>query len=265
MNDNDRNTRYEFTHADTTRKNDYEKEKACADYVDKNWFSKGDYGYERVHDASRQFRGADVILHKPRQLVFDEKVKVDGREKRGLLGKVLSYPSFELLCKNTTGNYNIGWLLQDNSITTHIALISVFSEVDDFHNITVDNIDKLVYSLVDKGMLFDLVEKYTGLTKKDLKDKAFDLAYRYQPDRWYSPQEVKDELTDVFYRDNHGKAIYQVLRQKMKGKPEVPVNLVVRRDLLLDEGAVKDIEISPSRVGVYHFNKNNETSPYIYE
>ncbi len=81
------NPRYEFTHADTTRKNDYEKEKACADFVDKHWLSKGDYGYERVHDESRQFRGADVILHKPRQLVFDEKVKVDGKEKRGLLGK----------------------------------------------------------------------------------------------------------------------------------------------------------------------------------
>lgn len=257
MNDN-------FTYEDTTRKNDCAIEKICADYVDAYWLSKGDYAYERIHDISRQIRGADVILNRPSHLVIDEKVKIDSSGKRGLLDRILSYPSFELLCKNTTGRYDLGWLLKGDSITTHYAFISVFSSVDDYHDLSFDNIDRIIYSLIDKQKLLNVIEKYTGMTTDDLKAKAHSLSMKYNPFRYYDSQEIKTELTEVFFKDNHGKAIYQTLRPKRKDKPEVPVNLVVRRDLLLKEGVVKDIEISSTRVCFHQFSKEHESAPYLY-
>lgn len=231
------------------RKNDILIEQSCANFVDKYWFKKLmlPLRYERVvvideETKERQLKGEDVVLYKWNTPVFiiDEKAKV----QNGYLNKVISHPSFEILCRNQYGTSHFeSWLVSPNSTTTHYAMISVASDKDvpkgEEHCLSEKDLTCMVYGLIDKKKLIETVEHETGKTMKEITDDAWQLLSDIK-----DGNRTRDELT-IDYISDKNRIVY--LKCSID-KNEQPVNLVCRRDWLRKNKLIDEIYIDREKV-----------------
>lgn len=231
------------------RNKDIGIEQMCADYVDTYWFSKypDKITFERVTDDKRQKRGEDVIVTinaSGRSMVIDEKAKTSG-----CIGQVIGYPCLEVLCKNQYGTgFFESWFATSSNTTTHYAMISLgsnkaFKQGEEW-KMKPEDITCMCYGLVHVAKLKHFVEKETGKTIKQITEDAWAMIedweqnqyrYRYPPVKSYS-------------KDGLGNYIHMKMTTTKK---EQPINLMVRRDYLRNNGLISEVYIDPNKVCKY--------------
>ena len=149
-----------------------------------------------------QMKGVDVVFG---GVNIDEKVKVKG----GYANRILEFPSFELSFVNRAGVRQDGWFLSGRNITDYYALIAVFGDFEDENGIDEGTIDHLNVLLVRKRSIEEHVKNSGVDLRNDIK-----------------------RLSGGLFGDkiSHFPGMYVKLSEKFS---ERPVNLVVRRDILL--------------------------------
>lgn len=232
-------------------------EENLAAYADRYFFDRLSnlYTYERIpwddtESRMRQLRGEDVILHRRNlgDMIIDEKAKV-----YGLVNKVLSYPSFEILCKDKNlGKFFESWFVSPKNTTTHYAMISIASDKDE-RSLLSGDINCMVYALINVRKLKDWLQEETGRTLDQMKDDAWNLLESYSNNPC---PDYRDESL-VYKKDILGKAIYLKISPR---KWEMPVNLVVKREYLRVNNLVSEIYIDRRHLRKY---TNTETDDLI--
>ena len=166
-----------------------------------------------MSEAKLQRRGVDVVFG---DCYVDEKVKV----KDGFLNKLIPYPSFELSFVDSRFNRSDGWFLDRDNITTHYALIGVFTGSNDEKNIVFNGIEHLNVLFVPKRGLKDYIEKCHLNLRKDVSDIVSGL---YGDSMEYNGTGMHLKMTTYF--------------------SEAPVNLVVRRDVLYGIKGAREFDV----------------------
>ena len=241
---------------------DMRLEENLAAYADRYFFARLsclNYTYERIpwDDAEsrmRQLRGEDVVLHRRNypDMVIDEKAKV-----YGLINKVIGYPSFEILCKDKSlGNFFESWFVSPRNTTTHYAMISISSDKTDEKTLLSGDIRCMVYGLINVGKLKAKIEEETGKTLDQIKEDAWKLLEDYQNNQC---PDYRDECL-VYSRDEMGKAIYLKISPR---KFEMPVNLVVRRDILRKFNLITEIYIDSKHLKRFEKTDSDDLVPVI--
>ena len=198
----------------STRENDIKYEKAAAEFLDKHLYPM--YGaFARAKDKATQLKGIDLkILTKAgTTLLVDEKLKV-----YNCLNQTLENISFELSFKK--GKQLIdGWFVQDN-MTQVYAFVNLFgSKLKELKDIKCENIEKAKVLFVGKKSLRSMFD----LEKLKLVDQKLRKALGYKPRFQIAPD------------------IWVVRSNQLK---EDPVNLVIRRKLLLECKLAKEMVVS---------------------
>ena len=231
------------------RNKDIGIEQMCADYVDTYWFGKypDKITFERVTDSTRQKRGEDVIVTinaSGRSMVIDEKAKTGG-----CIGKVLAYPCLEVLCKNQYGTgFFESWFATSSNTTTHYAMISLgsdktFKQGEEW-KIKPEDITCMVYGLINVAKLKHFVEKETGKTIKEITDDAWAMLEDWEQNQYrYKYDPVKS-----YKKDSIGNYIHLKMSTKKK---EQPINLMVRRDVMRNNGLITEVYIDKDKVSKF--------------
>lgn len=200
----------------STRKNDEIVEKACTDFMVRNFWNPRGIPIEVVTDKKRQCKGIDIIVRGKANI--DEKVKY-----YNCLNKDLQAPSVEVLTTDRMGNDIKGWFIKPDMETHAYAFISIYTDETDYRQITSDNINSLTYLLVMKHELVDMMKDIYG----NLWGEAIDLKY-------YGHENINGKITrkvgDFWLTYSHQ------LREK-------PVNLVVGRDVLKSLPHTREIRV----------------------
>ena len=215
------------------REHDNHIEKICADYVDKHLYQYGTmFTYERLNGTDeatkkRQLNGEDIVVIRDGQITnrIDEKAKV-----YGLLNRVITYPSFEILCRNQYGTDHFeSWFVSPTNTTTDYALISIGTkkpvEPGNEWELEESDICRMVYARINRKRLHDWVESQTGKTIKQITEDAWQLLRDYRGALF--PQSTN--TVKVYCKDRIGNWLYLKLSDQ---KREMPVNLIIRRDYL---------------------------------
>ena len=201
----------------TAYKTDRRRDTAMADcigrFMDNHFYSLLGEKWQRVVDPILQRRGVDVIFGGTN---IDEKVKV----KNGFLNKILEYPSFELSFVNRTLRRQNGWFVDRNNITDYYAFIAVFTDATDEYSISDGNIDHLNVLFVKKTTLM-----------RHVLDSGIDLA-----------DDIKRLSCDMGEEKiyHSGTGIHTKISTQFSEKP---INMVVRRDILLGLGDTREFEV----------------------
>lgn len=229
------------------RKKDEKIEKACADWLDKFFYSKWpDYKLDRRTDQEMQFAGVDIILHgtKHKSVFIDEKAKVRKR-----LGQVITHPSFEIIVKNRNGVFFPSWLVSEKSKATAYGFISVVEAKTQNENaLTEADIDRVVYGLVDKAKLWDYIRNNLMQSPAMLILSAQQLVMDYE----CTFDRDKPNDVHILSRDSDGRRkAYLKVRQPKAEEPEMPVNLVIRRDVLRANGLITEYDINRDGFSYY--------------
>lgn len=236
-----------------TRNRDVKCERLCAAYLDRNFFSHlpADYTYERVdgrdeESVHRQKLGEDIVIRKNGEVkcIIDEKAKVQGH-----LNDVITYPSFEIIRRPLPDvRHTLGWFSHPVSNTTHYAMISIGTnrEVPRYseHTLSVDDITCAVYSLISKKELVDWVKMQTFKGIEEITNDAYALFQEWKT----NPRRQKWGAVKVYREDWRGKYIYLKLSANMDNQP---VNLVIRRDVLRNDGLIREVYVDDKRVAKY--------------
>ena len=197
----------------TNRKRDTIMAEQVGRFMDAHFYSVLNEKWQRVYDINLQRRGVDVIFG---DVNIDEKVKV----KDGYLNSILEYPSFELSFINKRLKRQLGWFVDKDNITDYYAFIAVYTTAMDEYSITNSNIERLNVLLVRK---IEIMEKVLG----DGIDINEDIR--------------KLSKTTEIERINHdGTGMHTKISLQFSEKP---INLVVRRDILLGLKSTREFDV----------------------
>ena len=236
------------------RKRDVQCENLCAAYVDKYFYSRlPTMTYERVDGSlneeskQRQIVGEDVVLRDANgnvRCVIDEKAKIQGH-----LNDVLTYPSFEIIRRPIPDSrHTLGWFSHPVSNTTHYAMISIGTnrEVAPYQEYTLNESDITcaVYGLICKKDLVAWVKEQTFKSIEEITNDAYQLFHEWKT----NPQRQKWGAVKVYRQDWRGKYIHLKLSATNDNQP---VNLVIRRDVLRNDGLIKEYYIDEKRAVKY--------------
>ena len=201
----------------TTRSKDVLIEKAAAEFLDENFYSKAAIAngvdFRRVVDVKEQLKGIDVIYGGKK---LDEKVKI-----KGYLNRILEYPSFELSFVNRSGHEQVGWFADRDRETDYYVFIAVFANIEDEYDLTKESIEKLNLLFVKKDELFMHLAKSGSPVWEDslrLRKSSF--------------------IDRISYP--HGEFYLKISRQFS----ETPINIVYRRYVLKGFEHTREIEVT---------------------
>lgn len=243
----------EYTEYSNRRKRDVRCENLCAAYVDKNFYSRlPSLTYERVsardeESIERQKLGEDVVLRDKDghiKCIIDEKAKIQGH-----LNDIITYPSFEIIRRPLPDlRHTLGWFSHPVSNTTHYAMISIGTnrEVQPFHEYTLneEDITCAVYGLICKKTLVQWIKEQTFKSIEEITNDAYQLFQQWKT----NPQRQKWGAVKVYREDWRGKYIHLKLSANMDNQP---VNLVIRRDVLRNDGLIREYYIDDKRAMKY--------------
>lgn len=248
------------------REHDCHLEKICADYVDKHLYKYGTmFTYERLNGndpetKQRQLNGEDVAVIRNGTITnrIDEKAKV-----YGLVNKVITYPSFEILCRNQYGTDHFeSWFVSPTNTTTDYAFISIGSkkQVETGHEWELEesDISRMVYAKVNRKRLHLWLEEQIGKTMKEITADAWQLLRDYQT----ALLPEKQSTVTVYREDRTGKWLYLKLSENRR---EMPVNLIIRRDYLRNCGLINELYLEDGIVTKYIPPERFEREEKLYK
>lgn len=194
-------------------KSDLQKERKLAVLIDNYYHTQlKNYHFERIYDLKRQLQGIDLILaHKTSETTYylDEKAQLD------YINEDLPTFAFELDYQKK-GETKLGWLFDEAKKTHFYALITAIycDEPETFTSckITVVNRQKLISFLKSRNI-------------DNISLKSY----------------IKDS------ENQQGKTIIKGLDPQIEGylyfskmnKAEMPTNLILKLDFLIDNGIAK--------------------------
>ena len=202
----------------TTRKKDSAMSDVVGGFMDAHFYPMFGEKWKRVVEPNLQRRGVDVVFGGCR---IDEKVKIKG----GFANRLLDYPSFELSFVNRRGERQPGWFLSDYSLTDYYSLIAAFGDFVDEDGLTEGTLTHLNALFVKKSDLTD----YVALHGIDLETDVAEMSEGYAGDRKEHPGTgIHIKLSDMF--------------------SEMPINMVVRREVLYGLPSTREFAIYRDRV-----------------
>lgn len=235
---------------ESNRKFDMEGERKVKKFLIEHFYKKidpqqileGCCGYSAVWKKERQFEGKDTILRftDPRKHIYiDEKCALT------YINKDLRTFAFEIIQKNKKGEYQDGWLIDDEKATDYYAVcwlegrplcdedgreLNLEDKTDMYKYIKKmkpSDLTRVEMFLIEKRRLLSVLESEYSLTTVTLRDAANSFAAEMQ--------ERKDKQVKPIL--NNDKMFYYYTGTLA----EQPVNLVIKRSLL--KKIAKDIFI----------------------
>ncbi|GGI56912.1 hypothetical protein [Winogradskyella haliclonae] len=197
-------------------KRDLNKEQLLGEYLD-TIYDNLNLHFERNEDLNLQHRGVDLIYPKNDAVFIDEKAQLD------YLNKSLPTFTFELsYLKN--GGQKLGWLLDENKLTTHYFLITGIY-VEDKEDLT-QGFKKCIITSVNRKKLLSHLE-LRNLSKKRLLEYDADL-------RNFEDKKLKNEIEELCPKT-------EGLLYFSPQLSEQPINLQLRLKHLIEMGVAKQI------------------------
>lgn len=197
----------------TTRQSDMRMADAVGRFMDRHFYSVLGERWERVTNPHLQRRGVDVVFGGCR---IDEKVKIKG----GFANRLLEYPSFELSFINRAGIRQDGWFLDETCLTEYYCFIAVFGDFVDETGVEYRKIRKLNAMFVKRDEIRGYVSKCGINLRSDIASVT--------------------EYEGIDRVGHDGTGIHVKYTDRFQ---EMPVNMVVRRDVLYGLDSTREFEI----------------------
>lgn len=166
----------------------------------------------RVYDKERQIKGIDLITDKGTKV--DEKVKY-----KNCLNRELKKIGFEIsrICRD--GQRHDGWLIDGEQETQVYNIINIWTTDYDEYDIEFDKIYKTVSLVIQKKRLMNYLESLR-LTVENIKS--------------IQQKMLEKKITKLNIIENQ---VYFTMSNQYK---ECPINLVIKRQILLDQVNAKE-------------------------
>ncbi|MBI9040273.1 hypothetical protein [Lutibacter sp.] len=198
-------------------KRDLNKEQVLGKYLDEIYLELNLY-LIRINDLDLQHRGVDLIYEKnDTKFYIDEKAQLDYVNS--------DLPTFTFELSYLKNNYNkLGWLIDDDKITTHYFLITGIYANDEKD--LSKGISKCKITSVDRKKLIDYLNSI-GLTQEKLFNYQTEIRASNKKLKKTAIAELNDKTQGCLFYSNHLK--------------EEPINLQLRLKFLIEKNIAKTI------------------------